>query len=81
MIEALIKSSGMVDYRNFFIDNAGELESLLSDGKAVVRDKAVKILRSLGLSATGETGQGWRGGARNRGSKGKRPLRSSGLSD
>ena len=50
VIEAIIKSSGVEDFKHFFQDNAGELEALMDDSKATVRDKAVKILRSLGIS-------------------------------
>lgn len=53
--EALIKQTGNVDWKNFFIDNAGELEAVVGDAKAVVRDKAVKILRLIGIQTTATT--------------------------
>lgn len=55
VVEALTRQSGNEEWRHFFIDNAGELEAVTSDNKAVVRDKAVRILHSLGINTSAPT--------------------------
>jgi hypothetical protein len=51
IIDALLKTSGCDNFFDYFADNSTEIEQCSKSDKAAVRDRAVKILNTLGHSA------------------------------
>ncbi|KAE9026138.1 hypothetical protein PR003_g11433 [Phytophthora rubi] len=50
-IDALLKTDGCEEFEEYFSENSSEIESCAKSEKAAVRDRAVKVLNNLGISA------------------------------
>ncbi|CAH0516814.1 unnamed protein product [Peronospora belbahrii] len=50
-IDALLKTDGCEEFEEYFAENSSEIESCAKSEKIAIRDRAVKILHNLGISA------------------------------
>ncbi|CAH0490638.1 unnamed protein product [Peronospora farinosa] len=50
-IDALLRTDGCEEFEEYFAENSSEIESCANSDKVAIRDRAVKVLHNLGLSA------------------------------
>nr|CCA20332.1 conserved hypothetical protein [Albugo laibachii Nc14] len=53
-IEALVKSDGCDEFFEYFADNSTEIENCVQSEKGAIRDRAIRIIKTLGVSEGNE---------------------------